>query len=508
MRIRGAVPYLGATAVVVLSASLIATIYLTAIDRHWLGFLGGVLMAASIALASRASTNAWTIARRTSQLAAARGKLATEGVLRTRAEQALAGIGRTSHYADELLPAMLSYVDAERRLLYYNRAYAEWLGMSNSHLEGRQVAELLGAEAWREIGPHLDEAFAGSVVRYERVQTMSDAQRCRVAALYLPHFGEQGRVMGVFCVLADVTRPEDGRSSAHAAGAGSAGEHALYSSTIAGELTAWHDVAHRLRSALDGDEFCLYAQGIEPARADARAAPFLEILLRLQEEEDNLMPPGAFLPLAEEHGLLPDIDRWVVRRLLAWVAEAPARERALYSVNVTAASIADPGFTESVRDGLRASRGHAPGLCFEFNEAEATANLDRTVEWVGELAREGCRFALSSFGRDPISFALPRRIAFDYIKIDAGVILAAARGPVELAKVKAINRVAHSLGAKTIAQCVESEATRVLLGGIDVDFVQGFAVSRPAPLASLFEAMRAAAPADGHEGGTPHVASR
>lgn len=484
MRIRGAVPYLGAMAVVVLSAGLVATIYLTAIDLHWLGFLAGVLMAASIALASRASTSAWTIARRTSQLAAARGKLATESELRTRAEQALVGIGRTSHYADELLPAMLSYVDTERRLQYHNRAYAEWLGMSNSHLEGRQVAELVGGGAWREIGPHLDEAFAGSVVRYERVQTMSDAQRCRVAALYLPHFGEQGRVMGVFCVLADVTRPEDGRSPALGAGAGSANEHALYSSTLAGELTAWHDVAHRLRSALDGDEFCLYAQGIEPARADAHAVPFLEILLRLQEEEDNLMPPGAFLPLAEEHGLLPDIDRWVVRRLLDWAAEAPGRARALYSVNLSAASIADPGFAEFVRDRLRALHGRAPGLCFEFNEAEALANLDCTVEWVRELGREGCRFALSGFGRDPVSFALPRRIAFDYIKIDAGVILAAARGPVELAKVKAINRVAHSLGAKTIAQCVESEATRTLLGEIDVDFVQGFAVSRPAPLAS------------------------
>lgn len=492
-RIRGAVPYLGAMAVVVLSSGLIATIYLTAVDMHWLGFLAGVLMAASIALASRASTSAWTIARRTSQLAAARGKLAAESILRARAEQSLAGIARTSHYADELLPAMLSYVDTERRLQYHNRAYAEWLGMPNSRLEGRPVAEFLGVEAWGEIGPRLDEAFAGSVVRYERVQTMSDGQRCRVAALYLPHFGEQGRVLGAFCVLADVTRPEDGRSAGVlAAGSGAVVEQALYSSTIASELTSWRDVAHRLECALDGDEFCLYAQGIEPARADTRAVPFLEILLRLQEEEDNFMPPGAFLPLAEEHGLLPDIDRWVVRRLLAWAAEAPGRAQALYSVNVSAASIADPGFAEFVRDRLRALRGRGPGLCFEFNEAEAIANLDRTVEWVRKLAPEGCRFSLSGFGRDPVSFALPRRIAFDYIKIDAGIILAAARGPVELAKVKAINRVAHSLGAKTIAECVESEATRTLLGEIDVDFVQGFAVSRPAPLASLFETMTGA----------------
>lgn len=484
MRIGRAAPYLGAMAVVALSAGLIGTIYLTTVDLHWLVFLAGVLMAASIALASSSSTSAWTIARRTSQLAAARARLATESALRTHAEQALAGVNRTARYAEDLLPAMLSYIDADRRLQYHNRAYVEWLGMPGARLEGRPVAELLGVEAWREIGPHLDEAFAGSVVRYERVQATPDLQCCRVAALYLPHFGDQGRVVGVFCVLADVTRPEDCREPGPvAAKAGGANERALYSSTIAGELTAWRDVADRLRCALDRDEFVLYAQAIEPALADARAAPFLEILLRLREEEDNLIPPGAFLPLAEEYGLLPEIDRWVVRRLLAQAAAAPRGARALYSVNVSAASIADPGFVDFVRDLQREAAGRGPGLCFEFNEAEAMSNLDRTVEFVRDLASEGCRFALSSFGRDPVSFTLPKRVPFDYIKIDAGIVLASARSPVELAKVKAINRVAHSMGARTIAQCVESEATRALLAEAGVDFVQGFAVSLPAPLA-------------------------
>ena len=285
-----------------------------------------------------------------------------------------------------------------------------------------------------------------------------------------------------------VTRPEDSRIAEPAAAVVQAGkEHALYSSTMAGELTTWDDVARRLKDALEGDQFSLHAQRIEPASADARAPVFLEILLRLQEEEDNMVPPGAFLPLAEEHGLLPDIDRWVVRRLYEWAAGVPRVAQALFSVNISPASMADPRFIQFVRDCRRSRGGRGPGLCFEFNEAEAMADIDRTTEFVGQLANEGCRFALSAFGRDPVSFTLQRRIAFDYVKIDAGIIVAVERGPVALAKVKAINQVAHSLGAKTIAQCVESEAARSLLAAAGVDFVQGFAVSRPAPLATFFE---------------------
>jgi PAS domain S-box-containing protein len=479
--LRSAIPYAGALAVVALAAGLVGTIALTRVDLQWLAFLAGVLMAASLALASKASSNAWTIARRGAQLAVAREKLAAESVLRERAEQAVAGFNRSNHYIDDLFPAMLSYVDPARRVLFHNRAYAEWLGMPDARLDGRELAGLLG-EDWAAIAMRLDEAFAGSVVRYERTQRMADGHPCRIAALYLPRFGHDGKVAGVFSVLADVTSREDRAGQ----------DQATYSKALAGELTEWHDVAERLACAIAKDEFTLFSQDIVPAAHAVRAPPFHEILLRLREEEDNLMPPGAFLPLAEQHNLLPDLDMWVVGHLLDWAAAGPGRELATYSVNVSSASMADPAFLEFVRRRQRALAGRGPTLCFEFNEADAVADLESTRDFVRALRAEGCRFALAGFGRAPVSFTLPRKIAFDFIKIEPSLVLAAARSPVQLAQVKAINQVAHSLGAKTVAECVESDAVRRTMADAGVDFVQGFAISRPAPIAGL-EAAAAAA---------------
>lgn len=471
--LRRLLPYLGALAVVSLAAGLVATIWLTTVEVHWLAFLAGVLIAASLALASRVSNNAWTIARRTAQLALAREKLAAETLRRERAEQAAANVNRAARYVDEMLPAMLVYVDAERRIQYHNGAYAEWTEAAGAHLEGRTLVEAMAAEDWSAVAPRIDEAFRGVVVNCERSQKAPQGHATRLSELYVPRFGPDGKVAGVFCVLADVTRREDRAAEAQA----------QYSSSIAGELTGWRDVAQRLVSAIEGDEFALYFQTIVPADRRQRATPFNEMLLRLQEEEDNLMPPGAFLPLAAQHNLLPDLDMWVVRHVVGWAAASKDRQDAIYSINVSADTIADPRFRACVRE--RVSRDAGPTLCFEFNEADASADLEATKAFVRELRALGCRFALSGFGRDPVSFTLPREVPFDYIKIDASLVLAAERGPVELARIKAINRVAHSLSALTVAECVESESTRQVLAQAGVDFLQGFGISRPRPLREL-----------------------
>jgi PAS domain S-box-containing protein len=180
-RIRKAIPSLAVVAVVVLTAGMVATIGLALIELHWPAFLAGVLLAAGIALASKASMT---------------GSVSRDGV-----QAPLAAAHRAGHYVDDLMPAMIVYVDPGHRVRYHNRAYAEWLGKPAARLEGLELPGLVGEEAWLDIKARLDEAFAGSVVRYERVQAMHAGRACRVAALYLPHFVEEGRVAGVFCVL-------------------------------------------------------------------------------------------------------------------------------------------------------------------------------------------------------------------------------------------------------------------------------------------------------------------
>ena len=254
---------------------------------------------------------------------------------------------------------------------------------------------------------------------------------------------------------------------------------------IADESSDWNDPAARLRAALDNDEFCLYCQSIVPTALTSKALPFYEVLLRLKEEEQNLIQPGSFLPFAEEHGMIPALDRWVVRHLLKWAGNTPTRQRAIYSVNISGLTIGDPDFPGYVREQLRLHPLHGNHLCFEFSEIDALAHQSEAGNLIGKLKPLGCLFAMSGIGSNPLSFDLLQGVPVDYLKISGDIILNILRNPADLAKVRAINRAAHSKGIGTIAEFVESAQTLAKLRELEVDLAQGFGISRPRPLEEL-----------------------
>jgi EAL domain-containing protein (putative c-di-GMP-specific phosphodiesterase class I) len=260
---------------------------------------------------------------------------------------------------------------------------------------------------------------------------------------------------------------------------------ALYAGSIAQQLTGWGDVAQQLKAAIDNDEFCLYCQVILPLRSEVSPRAFYEILNRLKDEENNLLPPGAFLPLAEQHGMLPALDRWVVRRLLQWVGGNAARGSATYSINVSGATVRDADFTRFVHEQLALLQLPGSLLCFEFSETVAAKHPAAAAEFVRQFRLQGCRLALCGVGRDLMPFGLLKRLQVDFLKIDSRVIFNVVRDPVELAKVRAISRAARAMAIGTIAELVESDAAIVLLREAGVDFAQGFAVAQPQPLESL-----------------------
>jgi EAL domain-containing protein (putative c-di-GMP-specific phosphodiesterase class I) len=278
-----------------------------------------------------------------------------------------------------------------------------------------------------------------------------------------------------------VPRPAAGAPTALPDG-GRGGE--IYAETIAAELTDWSDVANRLLEALERDEFRLYTQRIVPLSFIASRLPFHEMLVRLQEKEAGLMPPGAFLPLAERHGLLPALDRWVLRHVLEWIAGDKARQAGCYSINVSAATIVDPGFPEFLTAELDGRGLQGLLLCFEIAESEAHARMPETSAFVEGVRERGCQTALCGFGKSLSSFGALRHLAVDFLKIDAGIVQGMAANPVDAAKVKAIVRIANDTRRRTIAECVEDEATLAQLHAIGVDYAQGFGVSRPVPLAN------------------------
>ena len=461
-------PFLAPGATACLAALLIATITLNTFDPRWVVFLSGVLAAAVLASVSRTANVRWIIARRTAQLVAARAKLAKEARLRAHAEESLARLRTSVELIDEKMPAMLAFIDTEGRVRYHNHAYTRWSGLEGKSIDGRLVVDLVGRTVFREIEEHIREAMQGHEVRYERVQIMRNGDTCRLNVQYLPSYGADGKVAGVFAILTDITRPED---------VGDADQQEL--------ADASHAAGTRLVAALERDEFSLYWQAIHPLGHAAQGPVMREVLLRMNEEEAYHLPPGTFLPVAEELGLLPDIDRWVVRHVVDFAAGAGAPADSTYMVKLSAPTIVDPGFGEFVRECL-ASRA-VPGkiLCFELPEGDVLADPAAYREFTGSLNGSDCRFAVSGFGRNPLSLRLLKQLRVDFLKLDGGIVLDILRSPVQLAQVKSINRAAHAAGMSVVAECVESDSVRAALEGIGTDFAQGFGIARPLPMSAL-----------------------
>lgn len=204
------------------------------------------------------------------------------------------------------------------------------------------------------------------------------------------------------------------------------------------------------------------------------------------EEEETMVPPGMFFPLAEKYGLMAHLDRWVVQHVAEWVTrKKPAQDQlknSIFFINVSEATIADPGFPEYLRLTLQEYDVSGSALCFEVTDSVLASSTADVAEFARQVRQCGCLVALSGFGRDRVLFDLIRGFQVEFLKIDGSVILDILRDPLKLAKVTALNRVAKQIGVKTIAEMVENEETISSLREIGIDFAQGFGISRPRPL--------------------------
>jgi diguanylate cyclase (GGDEF)-like protein/PAS domain S-box-containing protein len=239
----------------------------------------------------------------------------------------------------------------------------------------------------------------------------------------------------------------------------------------------------RIREALTHDRFVLHGQPIESLKDDPR--PRYELLLRMLGDKDELLPPAAFLHVAERFDLIQEIDRWVVGQAIDLLAELQASGvEAVMEVNVSAKSVTDPALAELLRSRLEESRIDPSGLVFEMTETAAIVNLERAKDFGGLVRELGCEFALDDFGAGFASFHYLKHFAFDYLKIDGEFIEHLPQSQVNRVLVQSLVDIARGLNKQTIAEFVEDEPTRVLLQQLGVDYAQGFHVGRPAPISA------------------------
>ena len=241
---------------------------------------------------------------------------------------------------------------------------------------------------------------------------------------------------------------------------------------------------NRISRAFEENRFRLYYQKILPLCPE-RDLEYREVLLRLIDETGRVVPPMAFIPAAERYHLMPTIDRWVVRTLLAWMKAnllvLPADSSV--SINLSGQSLGDDSFGDFIEEQLLASGIPPSRICFEITETAAISNLSRALRLMSGLRARGCHFALDDFGSGLSSFAYLKNLPVDSIKIDGAFVRDMLNDPTDFAMVEAIARIGHVMGLKTIAEYVESEAIMHRLADLGVDYVQGFGIHRPEPLA-------------------------
>ncbi len=486
-------PYLTAIVSIATVVLLVTVIYFTDSDLQWIAFLSGVLVAAIVAMAVRTSHAELVASRHTTQLLGTEEKLAQEIKLHLWAEKTATASKARLQFVGEKFPAMLAYVDAEQRCCYHNAMFRQWLGLNPDQIDGQALREVLGSKLYAEIESLLAGVMAGKTMQHEYVQELASGVSRRLSGQYIPDSDNEGKVTG-FCLLytpmaeekvlpksAERNALESDRPAARA----ESREKSLFDESFGEQASGWGVSAASVTQAIEEDEFRLYCQTITPIKTDKGLCIHHEILLRMAEEEDNLLPPGAFLPVVERHDMMTRLDRWVVSQMLQWLSVHQPALGTIFFINLTRDTLSDAGFADFVLSQLQKTGVPAGVLCFEIEEADAALRLADTAAFVQKIRQYGCQVALCGFGRERASFDLLRNIKVNFLKIDGGLVCTMLHDPINLAKVASINRVAHTIGIQTIAELAETDEVIARLRELEVDFAQGFGIGRPRALKEI-----------------------
>ena len=236
----------------------------------------------------------------------------------------------------------------------------------------------------------------------------------------------------------------------------------------------------RIRQALDEDGFVLLVQPIHNLRTGAVQ---YEALLRMVDEDGQLLPPQEFLSVAERTQLIHAIDRWVVRQSIKVIAACEARGQTVHlEVNLSGKAFADEELLPLIRREIKSTGIAASSLIFEITETAAIANINGARQFIEALRSTGCGFALDDFGVGFSSLYYLKHLPVDYLKIDGTFIRNLPDDVSDQHLVRSVVELAHGLGKQTIAEWVQDERTVELLRQFGVDYGRGYYLGVPAPI--------------------------
>lgn len=234
----------------------------------------------------------------------------------------------------------------------------------------------------------------------------------------------------------------------------------------------------RIHDALQQDRFVLHMQPILDLRSQQISQ--YEALLRMVGDNGELVPPVAFLDVAERAGFMQAIDRWVVRRAIRMIAEYQRKGRELsLGINLSGRAFSDLELLLLIQRELTAAAVNPSRLVLEITETVAITDIDQARRFIETLRELGCRFAIDDFGTGFSSVYYLKHLPVDYVKIDGNFIRNLPRDLVDQQLTRALVEVARVLGKQTIAEFVGDAETVRLLKDYGVDYAQGFYIGKP-----------------------------
>jgi EAL domain-containing protein (putative c-di-GMP-specific phosphodiesterase class I) len=238
---------------------------------------------------------------------------------------------------------------------------------------------------------------------------------------------------------------------------------------------------NQLRQALEKGQFVLHYQPkINLASGQLTG---VEALIRWNDPRTGLVPPGRFIPILEETGLIHDVGRWALHTAiddyLRWNSAGLANVR--IAVNVSAVQLRNRDFITEIRRAADIDPRAAPGLELEITESLIMEDVKRGVEILHAIRLMGVSIAIDDFGTGFSSLSYLTKLPVDILKIDRSFVMDLVDGPEGLALVSTIITLAHSLKLKVVAEGVETEEQARLLRLLNCDEFQGYLFSKPVP---------------------------
>ena len=385
-------PFLSATVAMVVTGLLIALDHsLIFIESHVVAGLWVILLMSILFMIMQIAHTEKAFSKQFAQLAAQKERLASEIEHRIWAEKTSSENKTRLQIVDENFPVMLAYFNAEQRCHYHNRAFRQWFGLQPEQIENRLFNEFLDKPLFSDISSAVERVLSGETRQNQHILQLANQSMCFITSHLTPHFDSAGKVIG-FYILYTPRLMKKGEELPQNVKNRHTTEHKQVQESEmmrdSNENTVQHptrvsiDSSRRIIQAIEQNEFHLYCQKIIPAGSNQESVNYYEVLIRMAEEESNLIPPGAFLPFVEKYNLMPRLDGWVVEQVIHYLADQKAGSRASFCINLARSTLIDSVFADRIRKLLNVTGIDPRRICFEIETADMTANLPSAVQFV------------------------------------------------------------------------------------------------------------------------------